>query len=131
MLVVMGCKVSKEITTFSPTGEWKLSKINGKFVSLIKPITLNFNTTEQKVSGFAGCNQYFGNFTADKTSLKFSLLGSTKMYCDSMEIENKFLDILTQINSFSSENNILILLTDQQVILDSKNNYLRGYCEAF
>lgn len=118
LIVVTGCKVSNESKTFTIPEEWRLSKINGKDVSLPKPITLNFNAAEQKVSGFAGCNQYFGNFTAEKNSLKFSLLGSTKMFCDSMDIETKFLDALAQINSFSTEDNKLVMLTDQQAVLE-------------
>lgn len=59
---VTGCKVSEEATTFNAPGEWKLSKINGESPALSRPITLNFNEPEKKVSGFAGCNQYFGNF---------------------------------------------------------------------
>lgn len=120
MLVVTGCKVSNETTTISAPGEWKLSKINGEPVFLSKPVTLNFNPAGQKISGFAGCNQYFGNFSADKNSLKFSLLGSTKMYCDSMDTETKFLNALAQVNSFSTEDSTLVMLTDQQVVLEFK-----------
>lgn len=120
LLIVAGCKVSNEPIRFNVPGEWKLSRINGEDVSLTRPITLNVNTAEQKVSGFAGCNQYFGNFTTDKNSLKFRLLGSTKMFCDSMDTETKFLDALAQINSFSTEGNTLVMLTDQAVVLEFK-----------
>lgn len=119
LLVVTSCKVS-ETATFNAPGQWKLSKINGESLSLTKPITLIFNTTEQKVSGFAGCNQYFGNFASDKSSLKFSLIGSTKMFCDSMDKETQFLDALAQVNSFTIKDNALIMLTDQLIVLEFK-----------
>lgn len=120
LLAATGCKVSEETTTFNAPGEWKLFRLNGESVSLAKPITLNFNEGEQKVSGFAGCNQYFGNFSAANNSMKFSLLGSTKMFCDSMDAENKFMDALAQVNSFAIRDNTLYMLTDQQVVLEFK-----------
>jgi len=50
-------------------------------------------SSDNKVSGNAGCNSYFGTAVLDNETVKFGTMGSTKMACAEsvMKIENNFL----------------------------------------
>lgn len=58
--------------------------------------SLEFEMDEKRVSGFAGCNRYFGNFEMAGQFLLFQQMGSTRMACPaSKELESRFLKILS------------------------------------
>jgi hypothetical protein len=56
-----------------------------------------------KVSGFAGCNNFFGEYTTKGARLSFSALGSTRKACekDVMDEESKFLNQLGSVKTYS------------------------------
>lgn len=58
--------------------------------------TLELEMDGKRVSGFAGCNRYFGTFELAGQQLSFSPMGSTRMACPStMQLESRFLEILS------------------------------------
>jgi heat shock protein HslJ len=67
--------------------------------STVKP-TLTFS--DVNISGFAGCNQFFGRYKLENSSLSFSGVGSTKKACQPnlMNLERDFLNSLSTIKSF-------------------------------
>lgn len=74
-------------------------------------ITLQFSD-DGKISGNAGCNNYFGTFTqTGANSLVIRDIGSTKMACADqiMVVENSYLGMLPQLNSFYIAGNELFL----------------------
>ena len=94
---------------------WTLDSIyHGDAVSSVisgSTITVVFDTGG-RVSGSAGCNQYFGSYTATGTSLAISSLGSTKMNCNGEGImlqENTFLTRMKQTAGFTITGNRLTL----------------------
>jgi heat shock protein HslJ len=120
--VLIACGPQKNVQQ-SPerlTGEWKLQQINGEDVStLLKPITLNFNSAENGISGYAGCNRYFSTYTIHDTTLKFTAIGSTKMFCENgMAIEEKFILTLAGIESFKIEGGKLTLFDNGREVLE-------------
>jgi heat shock protein HslJ len=102
------------------SGEWVLKNLFDQNVFLLKkPITLTFEPAERKAAGFAGCNQYFSQFSMTGSNLKFTETGSTKMFCEeTMATEMKFLTALEHVQSFKLEGNTLLLLADNKVILE-------------
>jgi heat shock protein HslJ len=70
--------------------------------------TWTFNKTQSitfetgKVSGFAGCNSFFGSYSIKNSSLSFSSLGRTRKACEKtiMDSENKFLGLLEKSQRF-------------------------------
>ena len=102
------------------SGEWVLKNLFDQDASsLKKPITLTFDLTEKKASGFAGCNQYFSKYSLASSEIKFTDTGSTKMFCEeTMATEMKFLTAVEQVQSFKLEGNALLLLADNKVILE-------------
>ena len=59
--------------------------------------TLELNLSEERVTGRAGCNRYFGSFKhdKDKKTLDFSQMGATKMACPDLKTEGQFLAALS------------------------------------
>ena len=92
---------------------WTLDSIYaGDSVSSVIPgtrLTAVFGE-DGRVSGSAGCNSYFAQYTSTGTSLSISGIGSTKMYCTApgvMRQESTYLSLLGQVTSFSIEGNRL------------------------
>lgn len=83
-----------------------------------KPITLDFDQENKKLSGNAGCNQYFGNYTLDDNHLKAGPMGSTMMFCgeEIMDQEVRFLSLFEEGMEVSKKYDLLIL--------KNKNNQL-------
>lgn len=88
-------------------GEWDLVEMNGKKVELTEGITtpfIGFDQNEKRVYGNAGCNSFFGTMVTDSTqtnldALSFENMGSTKMACENMAIEDEFLATMALVNN--------------------------------
>lgn len=95
------------------TYKWRVLSIQDQQVSKGasgKPLSMVFDDQAKKVGGYAGCNRYFGNYSADEKNLKFSFLGMTRMACHKgMELEAKFSKMTSQVVSYSIENKQLKL----------------------
>lgn len=92
---------------------WLLSALihNGQPVALGDvDLTLQF-ADDGQAAGSAGCNRFFASYQAAADgSLSFGPVGATKMYCDNrMDQESAYLDSLSQISQFKTEQDQLIL----------------------
>jgi len=114
-----------EVATPTPAGiegtEWLLVEVTGIPVSLQadkqKPF-LRFDAEKKQATGFAGCNNFFGNYQINGTSLKFQPIGSTRMACPDLEmsLETEFFTALDKTRTWEIRNNMLIFLADHQVL---------------
>ncbi|MGQ9820177.1 MAG: META domain-containing protein [Candidatus Kapaibacteriales bacterium] len=57
-----------------------------------------FNLSEMRVSGHAGCNQFFGKINLKGNSISFGTLAATKMACPDMTVEQKVFQAINQNN---------------------------------
>jgi len=80
--------------------------------------TIIFNS-DGTLSGYTGCNNYFGSYTLTGETTKFgksisiSDIGSTKMYCaDISDNEMSYLNLLRTTMAYSITNNKMLLTTD-------------------
>lgn len=78
---------------------WALHELNGEEINPKKfPREFphfEFDLAQQKMSGFAGCNQVNGNIRFDYNKIIIEPLISTRMYCsETSDIENEILKIL-------------------------------------
>lgn len=64
-----------------------------------------------RLTGNAGCNNYFGELTLDATAGNFMTknVGSTRKMCDNMEVENMFLKMLSEVDKYVVMGNTLEL----------------------
>ena len=101
---LMGCNKHNYNAT-NVFGEWDLAKINGQAIVKTDDITMpfiGFNQQEDRIYGNAGCNSFFGTMITDSTNvdaLSFDNMGSTKMMCANMEVEDALLAALAQVKA--------------------------------
>lgn len=100
--------VSKDVAM---TEKWFLTNLN-KAPYQGPRITLEIST-ENRVSGFSGCNRYFASVDVlREDQLKFGSVGSTRKLCadhNSNQLEKKYLGVLRGITHFNKSNNQLVL----------------------
>ena len=65
-------------------------------------ITALFDSAEDKVSGSAGCNNYFAGYEINNNEVSIiAPVGSTEMYCEGiMEQEDRYLELLESAETF-------------------------------
>ncbi|SIQ51413.1 Heat shock protein HslJ [Chryseobacterium sp. RU37D] len=104
-------KVGKTQSSLAGT-KWALAdNVKGK--------TPTLNIEGEKISGNAGCNNYFGTVKMDPSSGNFSAgaLGSTRMMCDNMNVENNFMDMMKKTNKYVVTGSVLELYQDNLLLL--------------
>jgi len=104
-------KVGKAQPSLTGT-KWALAdNVKGKIPTL--------NIEGEKISGNAGCNNYFGTAKVDPSMGNFSAgaLGSTRMACDNMSVEKNFMDMVGKANKYVVTGNVLELYQDNLLLL--------------
>ncbi|MEC3906524.1 META domain-containing protein [Tamlana sp. 2201CG12-4] len=98
-------------------GTYHIDRLKGEDISSFK-LDIDFNNNTQQVSGFSGCNRFFGPFSLKNNKLEFGALSSTQMHCNETEnaIEKKLLKAFEKAN--------LILFTDNGFSLYNKKKVL-------
>lgn len=104
LVLLVGCKGKEEATELLKAHEWQLESMTEKNQQIKNPEnvpTLIF-ADSSAVYGSAGCNRFFGKYTAEKDG-KISIEpgGSTMMYCPDMDFENQYLQALPLIREFA------------------------------
>lgn len=96
-------------TTSLSRANWKLIEINGAAITSTmkrKPY-LKFSE-DNKISGFAGCNGFGGNYTLKNTSaITISNVISTKMACPDLAIENNLFRVFENTDNFMIKSDTL------------------------
>lgn len=97
-------------------GNYIVSNMLGNDVSSFN-LEINFNSEEHKISGFAGCNRFFGSYVHSENKLQFSPIGSTRMMCDEEknDVEMTLFETLSKVNGVSSINDQNINLLSNEV----------------
>lgn len=130
------CKTAKPSSDTSSTATllntyWRLTEMNGE--ALQTPagvrevhIILSHADQEDKIKGFAGCNNIGGTFKQDGQKLTFSAF-STRMMCppEQMKVEDFLLKALTATDTYEIKGEILTLLEGQTVVGRFESVYLR------
>ncbi len=79
---------------------WNLSELFSEKILYSGSKIPHLRFEAERVSGNDGCNNFFGSYTLDEDSLKFGMLGSTRMACPHIEgfemIFNTMLSITTR-----------------------------------
>lgn len=83
---------------------WCLVGIDGSLIDVKEgeAPTLEVDLTEQRISGYNGCNRYFGSiFRLDSGVLELAPLASTRMGCPEGSFELAFMERMEQVRRFS------------------------------
>lgn len=97
---------------------WYLTQVGGSPVSPPadgKQPHMALDPAKSQVTGFAGCNNFFGNYELDGSSLSFGPIGATRMACPDLEmgLETKLFEALQSTLKWKIEDgNLLLFETD-------------------
>ena len=87
---------------------------------------LSNHDQENRIKGFAGCNNIGGGFKQDGQKLSFSAF-STKMMCEpsQMKIEDYLLTVLATTDHYEIKGETLILLEGDTALAQFQSVYLK------
>lgn len=113
--------VMEKDTTNLTSGKYIVSTVNGESIS---DLTLEFDTDNKKVSGFSGCNRFFGDYTIEGNTLSFGALGTTRKMCAPKDNtkEQNMLKTLAEVNGFKVSGDQLQLEKDNKTLLVAAQN---------
>ncbi|MCL6293742.1 META domain-containing protein [Jejuia spongiicola] len=112
-------------------GTYKINTLGYDDVSSYS-LNITFDDNTKKVSGFAGCNRFFGTYSIKDNALTFGDIGSTKMMCQDEEnkTETKLLKAFKKANlilfkegGFSLYNKKKLLLSAEKEVENISVNF--------
>ena len=120
ILIVTGCNSPKKKLLDANDNTitekyWKLKKLDGKAVSMKKnqerEIYFILKTTENRVTGFAGCNALAGEYSLEKGNrIRFKNIAITMKACPDVAVnESEFLEVFNLADNYTIVDNILSL----------------------
>lgn len=119
--VLASCGTMSNSSSASKVGKAQPSISNTKWALAdnVKGKTPTLQIEGSRVNGNAGCNSYFGTLSTDASSGTFtaSQLGSTKMACDNMSVEQNFMTMMGKVNKYVVSGTTLELYQDNLLLL--------------
>ena len=99
--------------------EWRCTRIGSRTLTEGSTPTL-LMTAEGKASGFAGVNRWFGTYSVDGPTLKFGMLGMTRMAGppDRMQLEQTYADALAAVTRWSVSSGRLQMSDSNALVLE-------------
>lgn len=120
--VMASCGTVGNVSNVSKVGTAQASLLNTQWVLSDANITGKKPTLiieNGKVSGNAGCNNYFGSLSLDATAGNFDAekIGSTRMMCSNLSTETTFLKMLDEANKYVVTGNTLELYRNNLLLM--------------
>ena len=107
---------------------WKLLELQGEPVITpedMREAHLILASSESRVHGFSGCNNFFGAYTSDGDSLSFSAMGATMMACvEGMETEQAFFKALGETSRATISGQFMTLYANDHPVARFEAVYL-------
>jgi heat shock protein HslJ len=109
--------------------KWRVVELSGIPVATSlhgeRPFIL-FDAAKRQVTGYAGCNRFFGGYSLEGDMLTFGLIGATKMACPDLEegVETEFFKILDATRRWEIVDGTLRLLNGDAVLARLVNRLL-------
>jgi heat shock protein HslJ len=122
LAIVSACSLDSNVKV-APTmtlvnTDWQLKTLEGATINSKRPLSMRFD--ESRINGYAGCNSFFGNYTASSDGV-FSTgsIGTTKMAClgEGDLLEQQYLAKLAQAKQY-------VISRDQLHLLDAQRKTL-------
>lgn len=102
--------------------EWRCTRIGSRTLPEDRTPTL-LMTAEGKASGFAGVNRWFGTYSVDGSTLKFGMMGMTRMAGppERMQLEQTYADALAAVTRWSVSSGRLQMSDSHALVLEFVN----------
>lgn len=98
---------------------WILVSLEGQDVQAPKDTRtayIRFEEKDNDVTGYTGCNRITGSYTLTDERLQLSELSTTRMTCADMQLENKMLEVLGQVNTYRIAGDLLTLYEGDKAV---------------
>lgn len=96
--------------------EWKVLKLKG-LEQIASAPSLVFHEKDNRLTGFAGCNNYFSTYTISGKEIKFDKTGSTRKLCPDMSVEDTFFKLLPEVARYEVVKKELYLYDKSDTVL--------------
>ena len=128
-LVVVSCNSAKDLNSSASNKvdsiaifntKWVITSFEGRDWSTTnmknQNVYFTLNPVDNRINGFSGCNSFMGNYAIQADNrISFSQLGSTKMACPDVTIdETKMISIFHRAATFTIDNGTLVFKNDAQ-----------------
>ena len=104
-------------------GNYHITSLNLKDVSIYN-LEISFKDSSE-VSGFAGCNRFFGTYSYTSHGIKIEPLAATRKMCGAITIETELITALHQVDSISVSDLDLTLFHKKKPLLVGKKIVLQ------
>ena len=93
--------------------EWQLVQIMGREVVTTGDCYTLLLHNNDNVTGQGDCNRFTATYIVTPTrSLTFANFGSTRMFCENFEAENRYFDILQRVTHYEMDAESMLLLSN-------------------
>lgn len=95
--------VSSTVTTPLVNTYWKLIEIDGAVIETHekqREVHILMEQEDNRARGFAGCNNFFGNYELDGNAVKFGQLASTMAACPYLDEETALFRALEKVGEY-------------------------------
>ena len=114
IILFASCKDIDETRTID--GNWEvISIMDQSNFEQIPNFKINLNGL--KISGFSGCNKFFGSLKIEENNLTFHQMGGTRMMCEDLTSENLFITTIPKVRAFAFKNDNLQFLSKSDDVL--------------
>lgn len=121
IICLSACKAKQNTTnqSIAITGKtWIAVQLGKNAIEITEDRLPNLTLSEGKVTGFGSCNRFHGTYILDGDKISFSPLARTKMLCQEVQqIENGFLNVLSDVKSWEYKNGKLYFLGENEDVL--------------
>jgi len=102
--------------------QWYFLEVAGSTISPMaddKQPHILLDPARNQATGFSGCNNFFGGYELDGSSLKFGPVGATRMACPDLEtgLETEIFKVLDQTRAWKIQEEELLFLNDSGVLV--------------
>lgn len=126
VFALKSCGSSEQLATKSTiqdmtlSGAYTIISINNQKVN--NELTIEFNSAENKASGFTGCNRYFGSYTLKDNTITFGPMASTRKFCmgEAGEVESIYLEALSKVNKYTILDTKLQLFDGDNILIEAE-----------
>lgn len=103
LFVNIGCKVkTDQLSDKDLIGTWNgiELKIKGNPVAMPEQEPMLVFADSNRITGFAGCNNFFGTYQVKNDRLQITPGGSTMAFCPDMDFEGLFVKVLSSVSGY-------------------------------
>jgi heat shock protein HslJ len=98
--------------------KWNLTELQGAANDVFADAdTFWFSLDGESIVGVGACNRFFGGYKMTQSgSFEVGAMGMTRMACPDMELEDAFVHIIDEADSYEIKGNVMILKKGAEIL---------------